>query len=119
MKIDEVIRGLQKYVARVRVDGVICQMSVECGSAVQARLLLTRCYGASSVLSVQLAVLEENLKPVPFVKRAIKPLTPKQWNKKATADQNKWVQKKQKVSAAQKKIQADYARLADINRGPA
>lgn len=133
MKIDEVIRGLHQFVARVRVNGLICDLGLESGTVQQARTLLAKLYGAQNIISC-VAVLDESetssesgkpIKPIEPLKpikaksgviRAIKPLTPKRYNKKSEADLKRWTKKKTRVTKAQKKIQTDYAKLADITR---
>lgn len=137
MKIDEVIRGLHQYIARVRVSGVICDVGIESGSIQQARSLLAKSYGAGSIISC-VAVLDESdtsskpespkpvkpikplkpIKPKSGVIKPIKPLTPKQYNKKSSSDLKKWTKKKERQTKAQMKIQTDYAKLADITRKP-
>ncbi|OYU10118.1 MAG: hypothetical protein CFE38_19130 [Comamonadaceae bacterium PBBC1] len=136
MRIDEVIRGLHQFIARVRVGGLICDLGLQSATVQQARALLAKSYGAQNIISC-VAVLDESetssesakpikpieplktIKPKSAVIKSIKPLTPKQYNKKSEADLNNWRKKKQRQTKAQKKIQSDYAKLADINRGPA
>lgn len=135
MKIAEVIRGLHQFVARVRINGLICDVGLQSGTVQQARTLLAKLYGAQNIISC-VAVLDESetssesgkpikpiepLKPIKAksgVMRAIKPLTPKRYNKKSEADLKRWTKKKTRVTKAQKKIQTDYAKLADITRKP-
>jgi hypothetical protein len=138
MKISEVVGDrLMSFVAVVRcdVDGmgsVTTQVEIRCDGLKQARYLLARVYGRGNVLSIRQTVLEQSLEPIkpspgviPSIKpksgiiKAIKPLTPKQYNKKSEADLKKWVKKKERQTKTQKKIQSDFAKLADINRGPA
>lgn len=136
MKIDEVICGLQHFIARVRVGGLICDVGLQSGTVQQARSLLAKSYGAQNIISC-VAVLDESevssesakpikpleplttIKPKSGVIKSIKPLTPRQYNKKSEADLKKWVKKKEHQTKTQKKIQSDFAKLADINRGPA
>lgn len=134
MKIDEVIRGLHQFIARVRIGGLICDVGLQSATVQQARALLAKSYGAQNIISC-VSVLDESkaesakpikpiqplkpIKPKSGVIKSIKPLTPKQYNKKSEADLKKWVKKKERQTKTQKKIQSDYARLADINRGPA
>lgn len=124
MRIDEVIRGLHQFIARVRVNGLVCDIGIESATLQQARALLAKSYGTLNVVSC-VAVLDESetssesLKPIkakPSVMKTIKPMSAQQYNKKATSDLTKWIKKKARVATAQKKIQNDYAKLADINR---
>lgn len=137
MRIDEIIRGLHQFVARVRINGLICDVGLQSGTVQQARSLLAKLYGAQNIISC-VAVLDESetsskqespkpikpieplkpIKPKSGVMRAIKPLTPKKYNKKSEADLKKWTKKKTRVTKAQKKIQTDYSKLADITRKP-
>ena len=134
MKIDEVIRGLHQFIARVRIGGLICDVGLQSATVQQARALLAKSYGAQNIISC-VSVLDESkaesakpikpiqplkpIKPKSGVIKSIKPLTPKQYKKKSEADLKKWVKKKERQTKTQKKIQSDFAKLADINRGPA
>jgi len=137
MRIDEIIRGLHQFVARVRINGLICDVGLQSGTVQQARSLLAKSYGAKNIISC-VAVLDESetsskqespkpiksieplkpIKPKSGVIKSIKPLTPRQYNKKSEADLKKWTKKKTRVTKAQKKIQTDYSKLADIIRKP-
>lgn len=131
MKIDEVIRGLHQFIARVRVGGLTCEVGCQSGTLQQARTLLAKSYGAQNIICC-VAVLDESeaesakpikaieplktIKPKSGVIKSIKPLTPKQGMKRAAAELKKSIKKKERKTKAQKKIQTDYAKLADINR---
>ncbi len=136
MKIDEIVRGLHQFVARVRINGLICDVGLQSGTVQQARSLLAKLYGAQNIISC-VAILDESddkssesgkpikpieplkpIKPKSGVIKSIKPLTPKKYNKKSEADLKKWTKKKTRVTKAQKKIQTDYSKLADITRKP-
>lgn len=135
MRIDEVIRGIQTFVARVRVSvaglgSSTCDVSVECGSAVQARLLVARCYGAENVLSIRSVLSESDqpvvtpsaniiptIKPRPCIKRKIKPLTAQQAMKKSIADVKRAAKKQERKTKAINRVRDAQSMLADINRG--
>jgi hypothetical protein len=142
MRIDEVIRGLHQFIARVRVNGLVCDVGIQSATVQQARTLLGEWVGAQNIISC-VAVLDESdqpdkpmksepikpvgpkpsvmktIKPKPSLLKKTKPLSGHAYNKQATTALNKWVKKKARVTKAQKKIQTDFAKLADINRGPA
>lgn len=136
MRIDEVTRGLHQYIARVRVSGAVCDVGIESGSIQQARTLLAKSYGSSSVISC-VAVLDESetsskpespkpkvikplkpIKPKSGVIKSIKPLTAKQGIKRAAADLKKSIKYNERKTKAQLQVRKSQNKLADLNRTP-
>lgn len=113
MKINEVFSGLETFTARVRVGVMTCVVSIQCDGAVQARLLLAKCYGSDNVLQIIRQTVNER------VLKSIKPLTPAQLSKKASSDLKKSMAQKIKKDKAQRKVRNAQADLAVINRQPA
>lgn len=136
MRICEVLggAGLKSFVAVIQLKGISARMAIAADGLIQARALLGAVYGERSILNIRevgKAVQEQSLKPVkpstgvirPIkpksgIIKPIKPVTPKQGMKMAQTDLKKSIKKRQRQAKAQKKIQTDYAKLADINRKP-
>ena len=110
MKINEVTNIPQTYLATVRVvlsdSSMTARTTITADTVQQAKLMLTRIYGASNVLNITLAMNEDE-----EVTEGMKTLSPQELQVKALADkaedykqQEKALKARQRMAKAQQSL---------------
>lgn len=110
MKINQITNSPQTYIATLRVvlrdSSMTARTTITADTVQQAKLMLTRIYGASNVLNITLAMNEDE-----EVTEGLKTLSPQELQVKALADkaedykqQEKALKARQKMAKAQQSL---------------
>jgi phage shock protein A len=116
MKINEVIKIPQTYLATVRVvlrdSSMTARTTITADSLQQARAMLTRIYGASNVLNITLAMNEDG-----DVTESTKTLSPQELQVKALADKAEDYKQQEKALKARQQMAKAQQNLMKASRG--
>jgi hypothetical protein len=121
MKINEVTSKLNTYIATVRIVlrdwSTTARTTITSDTVQQAKLMLTRIYGASNVLNITLAMNEEEEEEEEEVTEATKTLSPQELQVKSLDDKADDYKEQAKTTKARQQMAKAQLNLMKVSRG--